>query len=184
MSNNINDDDSPRDVPIATGTIHRYTADGLRPVCTDRFGITNTFAFPDQNSLITADTLANAVYAYRIGAGGQLSQRRTLMQGFARGLPDGSCLDASGRLWTARVAGGGCLTCMAPDGRVERVVDLPCSWPTSCTFGGPDLATLYITSARFTMTAAHLADNPPEGGLFALNPAVRGRPAHLFGGSP
>jgi sugar lactone lactonase YvrE len=64
------------------------------------------------------------------------------------------------------------------------VVDLPCSWPTSCTFGGPDLATLYITSARFTMTAAHLADNPQEGGLFALNPAVRGRPAHLFGGSP
>ncbi len=181
MLNNINDDDSPRDIPAATGTIHRYTPEGdLRRVCEDRFGITNTFAF-SAGELLTADTLANTIYAYKIGDQGQLSARRVVMSGFARGLPDGSCLDAAGRLWTARVAGGGCLTCVDAKGRVNRVAELPCSWPTSCAFGGPDLTTLYVTSARFTQSAEHLAANPQEGGLFALNLGIQGRPANLFG---
>lgn len=182
MLNNIDDDDSPRDIPAATGTIYRYTADGvLRRVCDDVFGITNTLAFPKDDLLLTADTLANTIYAYSIGKGGQLSERKSVLAGFPRGLPDGSCLDDEGRLWTARVAGGSCLTCITPDGRVEHVVDLPCTWPTSCTFGGPNLGTLYVTSARFTMSADHLAANPHEGGLFAVDVGVRGRPAHRFG---
>jgi sugar lactone lactonase YvrE len=67
-----------------------------------------------------------------------------------------------------------------PDGRVDRVVELSCSWPTSCTFGGPDLATLYVTSARFTMSAEHLKANPQEGGLFALEQGVAGLPESRF----
>lgn len=185
MLNNINDDDSPHDIPQATGRIYRYAVDGtLTRVSDDCFGITNTLAFPAPDRLLTADTLANAVYAYRVGADGRLHDRQTLLSGFPRGLPDGSCLDARGRLWTARVAGGGCLTCLAPDGRVEAVIDLPCSWPTSCAFGGPDLATLFVTSARFTMTADHLAQNPQEGALFALDVGATGRPVPRFGASP
>ena len=65
---------------------------------------------------------------------------------------------------------------------VDRVVDLPCTWPTSCAFGGPDLTTLFVTSARFTMKADHLARNPLEGGLFALETGVAGRLEPLFGG--
>lgn len=184
MQNNINDDDSPRDISADTGSIYRYTAEGgLRQVSNDRFGITNTFAFPSRGELLTADTLANTIFSYQIGPEGQLSGRRLVMSGFPRGLPDGSCLDAEGRLWTARVAGGSCLTRLSADGRVDKVVELPCSWPTSCTFGGPDLATLYVTSARFTLTADQLAANPQEGGLFALNPDVQGRAANLFGAS-
>ena len=182
MQNNINDDDSPRDITSATGAIHCYTVDGgLRRVCNDQFGITNTFAFPSTREIITADTLANKIYRYEINAEGQLGARRELSSGFPRGLPDGSCLDAQGRLWTARVCGGGCLTCISPDGQVEGVVELPCTWPTSCTFGGPDLATLYVTSARFTMSREHLAAHPKEGGVFAVKPGVQGRPAYLFG---
>ncbi|MEI6797973.1 MAG: SMP-30/gluconolactonase/LRE family protein [Pseudomonadota bacterium] len=182
MFNNIQDDDSPRDIPQATGKIYRYTqSGGLQQVCDDAFGITNTLVFPDKTHLITADTLANTIYRYDIGAGGQLSGRSALQSGFARGFPDGSCLDAQGRLWTARVAGGACLTCLAPDGTVEDVVDLPCLWPTSCAFGGPDLATLYVTSARFTLSGDHLAAHPHEGGLFALDVGARGVPAYRFG---
>ncbi len=181
MLNNINDDDSPRDVPEATGQIWRYGPDGsLRRMSGDRFGIMNTLVFPTADRLVAADTLANALYGYRIAPEG-LVDRQLLLEGFPRGLPDGSCLDAKGRVWTARVVGGACLTCMAPDGTVEEVVDLPCSWPTSCTFGGPDLATLYVTSARFTMSAEHLAANPQEGGLFACEPGVRGVSAYRFG---
>ena len=182
MLNNINDDDSPRDIPEATGRIYRYGAEGrLTRVCDDLFGITNTLAFPRDDLLLTADTLANTLYSYTIGRNGLLSARKTVLSGFPRGLPDGSCLDAQGRLWTARVAGGACLTCMTPEGRVEQVVDLPCTWPTSCTFGGADLGTLYVTSARFTMSADHLAAHPQEGGLFAVDVGVKGKPAHRFG---
>jgi sugar lactone lactonase YvrE len=60
-------------------------------------------------------------------------------------------------------------------------VELPCSWPTSCAFGEPDFATLYVTSARFTMTAEHILAHPEEGGVFALDVGVVGLPEHFFG---
>lgn len=182
MLNNIADDDRPRDIPLATGRIYRFSPNGqIARVCDDFFGITNTLAFPASDRLVTADTLANTIYSYRIGPKGTLHDRKILSAGFPRGLPDGSCLDAEGRLWTARVAGGACLTCQTPEGQIVSVVDLPCSWPTSCCFGGPDLATLFVTSARFTMTPSHLAANPQEGALFALDVGVAGRPPHRFG---
>ena len=87
-----------------------------------------------------------------------------------------------GTLWNCRVAGGACLARFAPDGRVDRVVELPCTWPTSCTFGGPGLTTLFVTSARFTMTAEHLEKNPQEGGLFALDVGIAGVPEFEFAG--
>lgn len=182
MQNNIADDDSPKEMTIPSGRLFRYAPEGaLHRVSNDVYGITNTLVWPTPDLLITADTLANTLYRYRIEDGG-LTGRETLLVGFARGLPDGSCLDAEGFLWTARVAGGACLTRTDPDGRVERVIDLPCSWPTSCCFGGPDLATLYVTSARFTQSPAHLAAHPQEGGLFALEPGPRGLLPYRFGG--
>ena len=185
MMNNINDDDSPRDIFEATGRLYRFRPDGvLERVSGDCFGITNTLVFPAADRLVTADTLANTLYSYHIGLDGKLSERQTLLSGFQRGLPDGSCLDSQGRIWTARVAGGGCLTCVNQAGKIEEVIDLPCSWPTSCAFGGTDLTTLYVSSARFTQSIDHLAVNPQEGGLFALELGIQGRPTNLFGMFP
>ena len=139
MMNNIADDDSAMQITQPTGRLYRYSAVGeLTRVCDDFFGIANTLVFPSPGQLVTADTLANALYGYAIEAGtGRLSDRRLVAADFPRGLPDGSCLDAEGFVWNARVAGGGCLLRFAPDGRIDRVVELPCSWPTSCAFGGP-----------------------------------------------
>jgi sugar lactone lactonase YvrE len=64
---------------------------------------------------------------------------------------------------------------------VDQVIDLPCSNPTSCTFGGEDLKTLYVTSARFALDDDHLAQNPHEGGVFAVAVDVPGLPGHRFG---
>ena len=90
-------------------------------------------------------------------------------------------LDAEGALWNCRVVGGACVIRILPDGTVDRIIDLPCTWPTSCAFGGEDLRTLFITSARFTMSPEHLAANPSEGAPFAVNPGVGGLPPNLFG---
>lgn len=186
MQNNIAEDDSPREVTEAAGRIYRFAPGGaLSRVSDDRFGITNTFVWPSPDRLITADTTRNAFYGYDVDtATGRLSGRRTLLEGFARGLPDGSCIDAEGMIWTARVFGGACLTRMSPDGAVLALVELPCSWPTSCAFGGPDLDTLFVTSARFTMDPDHLAAHPQEGGLFAVRPGVQGVPGNRFAVAP
>jgi sugar lactone lactonase YvrE len=84
-------------------------------------------------------------------------------------------------LWNARFAGG-CLVRFRPDGSVERHVQLPVTNPTSCCFGGPGLRTLYVTSARFGLTSEHLARNPHEGAVLALEPGVEGTPSHRFAG--
>jgi sugar lactone lactonase YvrE len=182
MHQNIRDDDGPAEIPGATGRLYRFAPDGtLARVSEDLFGITNTLVWPASDRLVTADTLVNVLYEYRVGADGRLSERRVLMEGFPRGRPDGSALDADGFVWNARVAGGACIARVAPDGRVDRVAELPCSWPTSCAFGGEDLRTLYVTSARFTMTPEHLAANPQEGALFALDVGAAGRTAYRFG---
>lgn len=181
MQNNIGPDDEPVPIKGAQGAIYRLSPDlALARVCDDRFGITNTFVWPAPDRFVTADTLENALFSYRI-SDGRLHDRALFQTGFGRGLPDGSCLDAEGCIWTARVAGGACVTRTDPQGQVVTVVDLPCTWPTSCAFGGPDLGTLYIASARFTMSTAHLAENPEEGGLFAVKPGVIGRPSARFG---
>ena len=112
---------------------------------------------------------------------GELRERRLFAGGFARGFPDGSCLDAQDRLWNCRVAGGGCVAAFLPSGASERVAELPCSWPTSCAFGGADFDTLYVTSARFTQSEDHLRSHPHEGGLFSLSGCGPGRPEYRFG---
>lgn len=183
MQNNMHTDGSPREMTGATGGLYRVAPDGgVHRLCDDAFGIPNTLAWTQDSKLLVADTLENQIYAYRWDPGANtLSGRQVHLPAFDRGLPDGSCMDAEGYLWNCRVVGGNCVIRIAPDGSIARIVELPCSWPTSCTFGGPDYATLYVTSARFTMSEDHLAAAPWEGGVFAVDAGVRGRPCNQFG---
>ena len=97
------------------------------------------------------------------------------------GVPDGSSVDREGFLWNA-VFDGGCLVRYAPDGRTDRVVPLPVSRPSACTFGGPDLGTLYVTTAQFRLPLEKLAAEPYAGGLLALDVGVKGFPEPFFAG--
>ena len=63
---------------------------------------------------------------------------------------------------------------VAPDGTISHRIALPVPKATCCTFGGPDLATLYITTSRQGMTTADIALAPLSGGLFAATPGFRG----------
>ena len=181
MQNNLNEDGSPREMDRACGAIYRIASDGGVQQLTPReYGISNTMAWTSDGRFLFADTVKNEIYGFDLRAG-KLANRRLFAQPLARGLPDGSAMDEVGCLWNCRVVGGSGIACFRPDGVLERIVDVPCSWPTSCTFGGPELATLYVTSARFTMPPRHLAENPWEGGLFSLDVSRRGRPENRFG---
>lgn len=183
MQNNIAPDGSPADMDRDSGRIYRCTPDGqVTPVCDDIFGLTNTFVWTKEGGFVTADTLRNEVYHYRYNADKEsLSDRKTILAGFERGLPDGSCMDAEGYIWNCRVVGGACLIRMDHEGNIDRTVNLPCTWPTSCTFGGKNLNRLFVTSARFTMPEDHLSASPQEGGLFAIDVGVSGMSANRFG---
>jgi L-arabinonolactonase len=71
---------------------------------------------------------------------------------------------------------------IAPSGAVDRVVPIPATRVTSCCFGGPDLDTLYVTSSRQAVGTDVLAKYPQQGGLFALQPGVKGLARPQFGG--
>lgn len=181
MQDNIAADDTPQATTAKAGRLYRYSHGALHSVSDDRFGITNTLIWTDNGRLITADTEDNVIYSYALDANSwALHDRRSILSGFDRGLPDGSCMDAEGFIWNCRVAGGGCVVRFAQDGKIDRVVDLPCSWPTSCAFGGPGFDTLFVTSARFTMSDEHLALNPHEGAVFAVRTGICGLPANRF----
>jgi sugar lactone lactonase YvrE len=181
MQNNLSPDGAPKAMTRDTGAIYRVDLDGHVSQLTPReFGIANTIAWTDGGLFLTADTLRNEIYAYTL-LSGKLTNKRVLAPPLDRGAPDGSCLDAEGFLWNCRVGGGACVARFRPDGGLDRLVELPCTWPTSCAFGGPGFATLYVTSARFTMTEDHLAAHPEEGALFAIEVGVRGRREHRFG---
>jgi sugar lactone lactonase YvrE len=75
-----------------------------------------------------------------------------------------------------------CVNRYAPDGKLERSVRLPVQRPTTCMFGGPDLAMLYITSARMDLSEEALASEPQAGSVFAIDPGVRGLPEPRFAG--
>ncbi|MDX8452129.1 SMP-30/gluconolactonase/LRE family protein [Mesorhizobium sp. VK9D] len=183
MTNNIGPDDAPIAIARDEGRLYRIGPDGeVTSLSEDRFGITNTMVWTADGRFITADTTKNALYSYawdKISS--RLREPLPFFVDFGRGLPDGSCPDAEGHVWNCRVVGGSCLVRIAPDGRLDRIAELPCSWPTSCAFGGENFDVLFVTSARFTMSADHLQANPQEGGLFAIRPGVRGAPANRFG---
>ena len=95
--------------------------------------------------------------------------------------PDGMCVDAEGFVWS-NIVGLGQIRRYDPSGRLERVVQMPVPRATDCTFGGDGLTTLFITSARETMSAGQLKTAPFSGSLFALDCDIAGLPANSFAG--
>ncbi|MGV3550866.1 SMP-30/gluconolactonase/LRE family protein [Rhizobium sp.] len=184
MQNNLNPDGSPKDMDSHVGAIYRIDPSGaVTQLTPNSYGITNTMAWTSTGNFLFADTLANEIYAFDYDATARtIANRRTIVSGFERGLPDGSCLDSEDALWNCRVVGGAAVARFSEIGERLGLVDLPVSWPTSCTFGGPDLTTLYVTSARFTMTAEHLAAHPQEGSLIAVETGIRGLQEPKFAG--
>jgi L-arabinonolactonase len=138
---------------------------------------------PDGRIMYFADTPAKEIWAFDYdSSSGALGARRTIARFDDQpGMPDGSCVDEAGFIWNAQWNGHRVVR-YAPDGRIDRVVEIPVLNPTCVTFGGPDLDMLYITTARYLMTPAQIAAEPQAGALFACKPGVRGLPDAKFAG--
>jgi L-arabinonolactonase len=158
---------------------------GFRVTAMDRgFTISNGVGWsPDDRTMYITDTPSRRIYRYDFEpATGGIANRRVFVEVDAGdGGPDGMTVDAEGFVWSAQFDRW-CVNRYAPDGRLDRSIPLPVQRPTTCMFGGADLATLYVTSARMDLTDAALAAQPQAGGVFALEPGVRGLPEPRFAG--
>ena len=174
---------SMRDYGAATtGALYRVTPDLRCDRVLADITVPNAFCWsPDDRTMYFADTRDGRLRAYAFHADdGRLGAMRVLVEADALpGRPDGAAVDADGCIWSARYEGG-CVARVTPAGRVDRVVALPATRVTACTFGGPDLRTLYVTTARQKLSDEQLAAQPLAGALFALRVDTPGLPEPRF----
>jgi sugar lactone lactonase YvrE len=131
------------------GGLYRITPEGEVTLMQDKITIGNGMAWTrDQKTFYYTDSQARKIFAYDFEpVAGTISNRRvfaTLTD--PAGYPDGLTIDQEDYIWGAHWAGWR-LTRYAPDGSIDRVVEMPVERITSCCFGGPDLKTLFITTA-------------------------------------
>jgi sugar lactone lactonase YvrE len=161
--------------PADGGSI--FTARVLLP----NVGLSNGLGWsPEGDTLYFIDSLSRAVVRHSYSLeGDQLGPSNEVVSIDAPcGLPDGMCVDHDGNLWVA-LWGGSAVHCYRPDGRLETVVSLPVTHPTSVAFGGPDGSRLFITTAGGSGTP----QGTGAGGLWAVDPGVQGPSATPWRGS-
>ena len=159
------------------GRYYRLPASGqIESMRLDPVMVTNTFCFsPDKQTFYTSDSSNQEILAFdHDPETGVLTERRVFATtGDVGCYPDGSAIDSEGYLWNAQWAGSRIVR-YAPDGAIDRIIKLPVSRPTSCAFGGPDLKTLFITSARMGLSEQALDRQPMAGCLFAIDVETAG----------
>jgi sugar lactone lactonase YvrE len=165
------------------GAFYRVDPDGSTHRLFDDVIVSNTVAMsPSHDRLYFSDTRRFVTWQFHLDVmAGTLSNRRAFVDhSSTRSRPDGACVDSEGYVWTA-MFGGGRVVRYAPDGSVDRVVELPVSNPTCVCLGGPDMKTLYITTARKFLDRTQLRAQPLAGALLAIDVSVPGLPECRFG---
>ncbi len=138
---------------------------------------------PDGRTMYHADTPALTVraYDYDTATGTPSNAREFARWSGETDRPDGATVDAQGCYWTSFFRGGKVLR-LSPQGSVLAEYPVPAMCPTMCAFGGEDLRTLYLTTARTQRDDEELARLPLSGGLFAMRVDVPGLPEPFFAG--
>ncbi|TKT69637.1 SMP-30/gluconolactonase/LRE family protein [Aquamicrobium sp. LC103] len=191
----INDGKADRAGNFVAGTMHTGRLEGEAPLggiyrvrpggrlerLADGFGVANGPCFsPSGGTLYIADTSTRKMWAFDYAPDAPLGEKRLFVDTDALGSGiDGATVDAEGCLWGVLVRAGK-VARFTPAGRLDRLIDMPVTHPTSLAFGGPDLDLLFVTSLS---RSANLQANEAEaGGLFAVEGlGVRGLPASRFG---
>ncbi len=150
--------------------------------------VSNGLAFsPDNKTVFQSDTSNHVIYQFPFDlASGTVGARRE----FARaadtrpapnygGRPDGAAIDSEGCYWSAQIDGGRVLR-YSPQGEVVAIVYLPVKRVTMVAFGGPDLRTIYMTTARDGLSEADQLRYPQAGGVFACEVGVTGVAEPLY----
>lgn len=168
--------------------LYRLDENGLTPMISELMTSNGLGFSPDDLWLYHSDTPRRATYRYPFDLAAGTLGKRTLFQQFVatetdKGRPDGAAVDSEGCYWTALWEGAR-VERYAPDGGLLASYPVPAMCVTMPCFGGQDLKTLYVTSARDGRPANELSHYPASGGLFALDVDVAGVPEPRFSRFP
>ena len=142
--------------------------------------ISNGIAWsPDGTRMYYIDTPTRKVvaYDYDIATGGISNPEDAILIPEGWGDPDGCTMDADGMLWVA-LWGGHAIARWNPEtGECLQRIRLPVKHVTAMAFGGEDLQTLFITTAKASWAGL---DEPDAGKLFVCRPGAKGLKANVF----
>ena len=165
--------------------VFQLSPDGSVGTLVDGITMSNSICFSiTGRTLYHADMPTRCITAYRYDSDEGRAYSPEIFADLSGlpGSPDGSVVDAEGFVWNA-LFGGGRLVRLDPAGRVDRTVELPITNPTCGCFGGSDLGTLFVTSARAGLGEAALAAEPWAGDVLAVDVGVCGLAEGRFGDS-
>ena len=174
--------DEPKDGGKAH--LYRYDRRGLHVLASGLLTSNGVAFSPDGRTLYHSDTPTFTVWRYAYDPATGEATDKTLFVRLEptetdRGRPDGAAVDVEGCYWTALFEGGR-IQRYAPDGRLLAEYPVPARCPTMVAFGGLDLKTLFVTSARTGRLEEELAELPHSGSLFSMPVEVPGRPEYHF----
>ncbi|NQU69628.1 MAG: SMP-30/gluconolactonase/LRE family protein [Rhodospirillales bacterium] len=163
---------------------YRMDADlSVHKIIPDLACANSTCFSPDGTIMYFCDTPQQVIWAYDYDVDSGTPRNRRVLYDFKDepGIPDGSTVDADGCVWNAEWNGARVIR-ITPDGRLDRIIEMPVLNPTCCAFGGGDLDVLYITTSRLGLTETQILEKPLSGGLFAFSPGNSGIPEPEFSG--
>ena len=172
------------DASAADGSLFRFDSISSSRRIDTGFLVANGLGWsPEDRTMYFTDTGINTIFAYDFDAvSGELSRRRRFIEvPPSMGRPDGLTVDSAGYLWVT-MWDGWRVARYDPNGRLDREIILPVPRPTSCCFGGDDLSTLYITSARVRLSRDVISGAPLSGALFSIPLETPGLPTNLARG--
>lgn len=156
------------------GILFRLDGDGEH-IADAGFAVCNGPAFSvDGKTLYLSDSIGRRIFTYDVDSNGRLLNRKQLIA-FApdMGLPDGLTTSVDGSIWVA-FWGGGCVRRFSPAGELLEQIQVPAPNTTSLTFGGSDLSTLFVTTARDGLNAQQLEASPLSGNVFKIKTSFKG----------
>ena len=166
-------------------SLYRMNTDKTVHKMLDDVTVSNGIAWTkDKKTMYYVDSYLRRIDAFDYDdADGAITNRRivvTIPEG--GGSPDGIALDEEGNIWAA-LWGANAVGRFDPrTGKLLQKIEVPAPNVSSCAFGGKNLDTLYITTARGELSKAQLEAYPLSGGLFSAKPGVKGMPAEFFRG--
>jgi sugar lactone lactonase YvrE len=168
----------------ASSSLYRFDHDYSLHTMATGLTISNGIGWsPDRKTMYHTDTEKQVIHAYDYDpTTGNIRNRRDFVRTSGEeGFPDGLAVDSEGFVWSA-FYGGWRVARYDPEGKKEREVRLPVGNVTACTFGGPDLTDLYITTAWSGLNDAQRREQPLAGDLFLLHTGIKGQAEPKFRG--
>jgi len=170
----------------ANGALYRWNGTQAPVRADDGYVISNGPAqSADGHFFYHTDTLTRTIYRFALDKAGALGDKQRFIEiEKGAGFPDGTTMDAEGCLWIA-LYGGWAVRRYAPDGTLMATVTIPCANVTNLAFGGADLRTAFVTTARQKLDSTALQSQPLAGALFSFRAPVSGmpQPKLKFGGT-